>query len=295
MPKASSGARISRKSVGATIGFTLKEMRTVANLTQTDLAKVLAVHQAALSRIENGSQSLQAWQIQRVADYFQVRVDSLFSGKVNYWKIAQRFGTAKVLPERYREHPLARIREVVPLLNFAHEQRGRDYVNEMVSGRLGLDSLLFQSPGEPIGIQCTLDVARVLLREKVLKHGKIAELTEYTRGESAHDFLHETYLQQESALALIKVLLLNAHHYNSGFQYRIEDKGKDALAVSIAPAECMKEAAYKDPLLQDFVCQYRKAYLASFPAYIGSRSLHVTEPACQFRGARECTYTIKAA
>ncbi|HIX09794.1 MAG TPA: helix-turn-helix domain-containing protein [Firmicutes bacterium] len=55
----------------------LKELRTEANLSQTELAKILGVNQRTISNWENGDRQPDFNMLEKIANYFHVSADYL--------------------------------------------------------------------------------------------------------------------------------------------------------------------------------------------------------------------------
>lgn len=57
----------------------LRKIRKEKKISQQHMGNVLKVHQSAVSRIEKGEQGLELWQVIRVCEYFDTRLEDLCS------------------------------------------------------------------------------------------------------------------------------------------------------------------------------------------------------------------------
>lgn len=285
---------ISEQQVRVGLGRTLKSLRTLANMSQEGFAQLLSIHQTAVSRVESGSQSILPWQLLKVSEFFEISVDQLLSGNFDFRKIAERFGTLPPLPERYRQLEYSKIREALPALHFISSTQGSPFFEKMMQG-FGMHQDFIGGPDQVIGVHFNLDVLRCMIDQRIINKNSLGQMIQYSRTEPVQGFLHNLYQTQESALSLIQSWFLNAHHYESNFMYAVQKCKKNSMEVSVKPAEHMREVGYKDETLGDFICEYKKQYLSSFPQYIGCNSVEVTEEECHFHGSSQCIYSIKIA
>lgn len=289
-----SAAKRGHDNLQEVLGKTVRFMRKTGRISQVEFGKLLDVHQTAVCRIEKGSQSLTPEQLSIISKYFSVSVDSLLAGEVNYLRIAEQFGGAPPLPERYRSLAFSKMREPRPLLQFAHEARGNSFARKLLTS-IGLEEVLFLNLDLPISVNCNLDMARKLIETGTLTKEMFPRLVEQTRTEASQGFLHKIYSTQENPISLMQAWIINAHHYESNFKYAIEGLNSNAIDLTITPNAHMADVRYKDETLGSFLCDYKKAYFHSFPALIGQAPLTIEEKECHFHGHAKCVYSMKVA
>jgi transcriptional regulator with XRE-family HTH domain len=277
-----------------TLGEAVRRLRKCAKVSQQDLSALISIHQTALSRVESGQQNLLPWQLQKLSEFFNVKVDSLLSGSVNYWMVAERFNQIPPFPEHYRQFPFSKTREVLPFLHFIDAVKGPSY-SEKVLSEFGMDGALFGAPDSPVGIYCGLDLFRNMVTNRILTEQNFSKLIDQTRTERVQGFLHPVYETQESALRLVKSWVLNAHHYDTNFNYEMECGSKDTLHLSVTPADHMAKVSYKDDQIGDMLCRYKREYISQFPKYIGQRPAEIEHKECHYHGASRCLYTVRFA
>ena len=103
-------------------------MRKVAKLSQTELGSCLSIHQSTVCRIENGTQTISAEELFKLASFFKVGMDALITGEIDFWLIAKTFKQLPPFPERYRLFPFTKVREVLPILKFMKQFHGKAFV-----------------------------------------------------------------------------------------------------------------------------------------------------------------------
>lgn len=273
------------------LGDTLHYLRKTAKISQEEMGKLLGIHQTAVCRVEKGLQSLTPEQLFVLTKHFDVKLDSLLDGRIDYWKIAERFGRKPLLPKRYTEFPFSKNRELLPLLKFAAVLKSEEYASEMLIS-LGLKQALLKDPDMPIGVNVALDLFTYLLKDGSLSKKTFKTLINQTRLEETQGFLHPIYQTQEGSLALVQTWTLNAHHYDSNFKYEIEEVDSKHITLTITPAIHMRQVQYKTDVLGDVLCEYKKRYFEQFPAYINEKPLKLEETSCHFHGNAKCVYKL---
>lgn len=276
------------------LGTTLHHMRKTAKISQAEMGKLLDVHQTAVCRIEQGAQSLTPEQLVILSKFFSIRIDSLIAGDVDYWKIAEHFGQPPPVPECYTQLPFSKTRELLPLLKFLKVSKGESFTRNTLA-TFNLDEVFLRNPDMPLGVNCKLDLMRHLITTGILNKRALKSVTDQSRSEDVQGFLHHVYETQESPIALTQSWLLNSHHYEQNFSYMIENLGQSHLEFSISPQSHMRDVPYKDEVLGDMLCEYKKNYFKNFSIYISGKPLLLAEKQCHFHGAASCVYELKVA
>lgn len=287
-------AEIRRADTDPRILETIGLLRKVAGLNQVAYGRVLGLHQTAVSRIESGQQYLSAAELCITAEFFGISISSLLDGRVDYWKVAERFERQPPFPKRYLSLAHSRVRELLPVLSFLQKKEGPKPTTELLSG-LGLDERFMRAPDQKIGLYCNIDLLRSSIAKGFVRKDKIKAMVAHTREREVQGVLHDLYLQQKEPLGILKTWILNSHFYESNFKYLIENCSKKALVLSVAPESHMREVPYRDHVFGDFLCQYKKEYFSELPCYIGARPFILNEKGCHFHGEERCIYELKSA
>ena len=275
------------------IGAALRKLRKTAGISQEVLAKFLGLHQAALSRIEQGQQSLVPAQLDFLAHYFGIEISSLITGQINFWQVAERFGRSPPIPVRYQEHLHSKVRELLPLLSFYRHVLGEEETHTLLS-KLSLESISYLSPDHRISSHCYLDLLRNALKQKILTPATLPQFIQQTKNRDLHDVLDPLYASHQSSIKLVQSYVLNSHFYEENFNFDLQDVKPKGFTILMSPNAHMHEIGYQDPILKDFLCHSKKKIISLFPEYIGAAPLTVTEKECHFKGSRQCIYKITA-
>ena len=278
------------------LGETVYLMRKTARISQVQLGNLLSLHQTAICRIEQGFQSLLIEQLDAISQFFDVKVDQLIHGEVDYEKIAQKFNGHLPLPSRYSQFPYSKVREVLPSLRFLERVKGRDEVSQLLSS-FEIPTGFFLNPDATMGAYLHLDVLRHLVQSGDLNQETLPMLVSEARSSQVQGFLHPIYETQINSFHLLQTLLLNSHHYHTNFAYHLSDigpkSGRNTMTVAVVPQAHMEDVSYQDDFLGDVLCQYKKAYLTHFAKYAGSsRPAKCIKKNCHFNGAASMLLSI---
>lgn len=276
------------------LGKTVRAIRKAGGLSQVEMAALLKIHQSAYSRIETGFQALSVEQLIKVGEHFRVNTDSILTSRVNYWRISVDCGTHLSLPKRYDDNRFSRVRELFPLFLFTTVLKGPQFTRDTLK-QFGFSGIFNLPPDSLIGVQANLDYFRYLISTQILTDSTFKKLIEQNLVDEVHDFLDDEYRTCDEPISLIEKVMQNAHHYQENFDLALEDQAKGWLEVSMRPADHMKNVSYKDDILGDILCRYRREYLAQFPRYIGEKPARLVEKECHFHGAERCVYRIEVA
>lgn len=275
------------------LGSTVRHLRKTAKVSQTELGKLLELHQAAVCRVELGEQTLTPFQLKTISEYFDISVDYLLLGRINYWKVAERFERKPPFPTRYQELPFSRVREVLPVLFYLGQSKGPGFARELLEN-LEIDLETLRNPDQRIGVNLNLDVLRAALASKAIDPKDLAPVAEKSLHEGVQGVLHSIFKSQSSSIALLQNWVLNHHHYEENFGYEVLDLGAKNLDLAISPKDHMKGVPYKDEVLGDILCRYKKSYFSAFPQYIGQTKMKLVEKECHFKGHKSCVYRLSA-
>ncbi len=276
------------------LGQTIYNLRKTTRVSQTKLGEVLSLHQTAICRIEQGTQNLTPSELYLLSQFFDVKIDSLLVGDIDYWIVAERFSQTPPFPERYRIYPYSKLREVLPVLEYIKNTHGVSNMNKIL-GKMNLNATFLINPDQKVGAYCHLDILKDLIQKGLLNTQNLDKVISYTRTMSVQGFLHNTYIAQTSSLNLLFAWILNLPHYETNFKYDVLECNKqDSCTIAVTPADHMKDVSYKDDILGDFLCQYRKKYFMELPRYIGKPPLQLVEKECHFHGHPQCVYELSS-
>ena len=275
------------------IGEIINNLRVATGVSQQELATVLELHQTAVCRVENGTQRLTPVQLQSLAGFFGISIDSLFSGRIPFSAVSKKFGRTLAVPESYAGHPFSKLRDAYPLLDFLTLQLGQSKVHSLLAS-LKIPRELLLYPDTALGAEFQLDLFRIALSNGTLNQKTFPKLIAQTRSEKLHGSMHPIYETLLSPLPLLQTLIFNMHRYETNFKYNIEELDEKKLVISVKPELHMQEVPYREDVLSDWLCRYKKSYFSNFPQFIGEKPLMIREEECHFKDSHQCVYSIQA-
>lgn len=274
------------------LGKRVSTLRKIAGITQIEMAKMLGLEQASISRIEGGSQWLSPAQLVKLCSYFGVSAEAMFSGKFNLDEVALRFGQATQLPERYSTISFTKVRELLPLIAFARQERGDRFIDAFLDDTQ-ISRVLMMSPNHSVGVYCYLDLMGYLVSEGVLNAKGVSEIGRIANRREMHSFLDEIYGAHHGAIDLMQSRIENAHHYDGNFLYKLTRAHDDFIEINVKPEKHLAEVSYRGGALKDMICRIRKESLRLFPEYSGLKAMKLVETHCHFKDeAEDCTYRL---
>ncbi len=278
-------------SLDEILGKTVQKLRKAAKLSQQNFAHMIGLHQASLSRVESGLQSLLPSQLAFLSEYFGIEIGSMLTGKVNLWKVSERFGFAPTLPDRYQKHLHSRVRETLPIVGLLNETIG-EYKTQEILHHLELDNLLYLSPDHLISANCNLDLIRHSIEHKFLKPNNLSSLVRQSLKSEAHGVLDSIYHSQTTPIHALQARVLSSRLYEENFNYELTNIRENATTLVITPQKHMEEIPYNDEVLRNFLCRYKKKMFSLFPTYINLPPLTLNERECLFKGQNQCIYEL---
>lgn len=249
----------------------MRAARKQLGLTQEAVASKLGISQSALSKLEHGSLIPSAPQWFDFCEFTQIATDTLRSGFIerNTPAVVEdglRKGSFKI-PKRYAFHRGSKARSLLPFFAFMEETVGEKKFHDYFK-QVKVDADFFIDLDNQINIEFMLDIARYLINEGHLKSDEVSKLTQSVRQPRVHGSLRSGYDVAKDNANRLESLVTNARLYECNFRYRIEAKANSHIDLSITPEPHMEMTSFKnDPVLGDFLGQYKKSYFESFMQY----------------------------
>jgi hypothetical protein len=199
------------------------------------------------------------------------------------------------IPKAYRPYRGSKMRAMLPFLQYFNTVAGEEKVDEYFRS-IKMDKDAFLDLDGQINLKFCLDLSRTMIQTGLLKPTDFGKMTSTVSRSETHGRLHRMYDGQKDPLMLIQVLLQNSRQYECNFNYQIEERNDKRLAFSVKPEEHLAEFQYRnDPVLGDFLCQFKKHYFESFTHYGNIQGATLHERQCHYKGADSCVYELKAA
>jgi transcriptional regulator with XRE-family HTH domain len=253
---------------------TLKRMRKTCKISQVRIGTLLGLNQAGVSRIENGSQQVSIEWLMSLANFYQVDLECLISGRVNYWELAKRFNVKVPLPKKYLGDQQAVVREVLPLLQHFSNLYQREVVSEFLE-ELGLQDILLIDPSERISVHCFYDILKKAIEKKLVSLGEVPKIIDLAFTSFDQLPFNRIYAGFENTPDLIQAWVLNSSFYEGFFSHKIEKVQKNEQILSLKICNELRSENFKADQVDQFIMDYKINYMENLPAHFGHRSIDV--------------------
>lgn len=276
------------------IGRIMRAVRKQEGLNQSTMASRLDISQGALSKYESATNIPSAHVWMEFCSSLKVPSHSYEDGYIDHQhpisvQDVKSVGSYK-LPERYSHQCGSTARTVSPFLYLFKEKFGEEKLNEYFD-YVDFDRDFFVNLSNPLNVNFSLDMARVMIEKGVLKQETVSPLVQAIPAKAFHGGAHQRYTSIQDSAMLLETFVGNATLYDCNTTYVLDDfKSKQAM-VSITPSHHLKEFDYKIDSMGDFICQFKKNWFSRFLGYVGLQPT-IEEHECHFKGAERCLYQI---
>lgn len=275
----------------------LRAARKQLALTQIEVASRLALDQSAYSRIESGSQMLTAPQWIEFCRLTRISPNSITEGLIEIAPPVSpteltpiRVGTFKI-PQKYGRSWGSKVRDALPYLRYFTTAYGNDRLSDYLEN-LKIDPDFFINLENVIDLDFQLDLARNLIQNNKLKKNNIGDLVSLAITPTIQGSLDCKYTDCQDLRSLLQIAVYNSRRYDQNFHYAITDSTSHHLDLSVAPTALLDDQNYRDDVLGDFLCRYKKQYLHQFISHYTKTSPNLTETQCHFKGHKKCIYRV---
>lgn len=275
------------------LGGRLRKLRKTAGITQVEFCKFLGLEQAALSRVESGDQGLTPEHLLRISKYFDIPVDTLIQGNIDFNSISNRFGyVTPTIPAQ----EASKVRFVLPFLSYLEQVSGERRAQVFLEAH-DLEASTFAHPDHLIETHSAIGFVKSMADHGHLKNKDeaIKFIVESAQSEFVSGFLFPVFSSQIDSIFLALNFVTNQHHFTNGFRWEVQKLLNGSLEFSVQPEEFIKQSGYNDPVLGSFFCEYQKALISQLPRYIKMPDFRVEESKCHYHtNSGKCIYRISA-
>lgn len=273
------------------IGELLSNIRSVAKVSQIKLAAILNTEQSAVSRIESGFQNLSLYELHTICNYFDIRADEFLRDEVDYWKLAEKFGTRPPYPARYQEHPHLRFRSVSPFLEAITLSKGESFKNRILAD-LDFEDFNVRSPNQKIGSRFQLDLFEQIEKSKLSTKALTPTWLSMSLTPKCLGELHPPFSAFHSKKDAVLGWYLNADQFESNFNYQLQIHSESELRIEAKPQAHFTLPELREHPQSHHICGTRKLFLENLPTLSGLKTVRIQEERCYFKGAHSCSYRI---
>jgi hypothetical protein len=269
-------------------------------MTQITVAKALGISQGALSKLENGTlmPSTTNWymfcELAKIPPDLSWRTGCVDLGTQVSYGSNDREGGFRI-PERYARHQGSKVRTALPFLQYFRSRLGPRKL-EAYLNRTGVDPDYFVVLDNQLNIEFTLDMARHLISAGCLKPKDVSALAAGVKDPCMHGRLAAEYDGARDYFGLAWSLSNHLTKYEINSRYEFDVKRADHVDIRVTPEPHLRQFAYRDDTLRDFVCRYKKHAFQAFLSRGNRQTVDLEERQCHFTGgADSCVYRIRAA
>lgn len=252
----------------------IKKLRKSAGLSQIDLSKIINKDQATVSRIEKGTQIPNLETIFNLADFFGINAQDLLIGEINFWAIAEKFGSTLEIDSRYLSNKNSVLREVIPLMKFIVKSRGAESLHKFLDS-FGLKDLVYMSPNDYISSFIYFDLMAGAIDQELFNKKDYRELIRMTESAEYHDQFFNIYKSHLDPFDIIKTYSLNGPAYGGSLISAISSEKENAMTISFKIREELKDIDYSKNGLSDLLIALKEHQVESLPQYFCRRSILV--------------------
>jgi DNA-binding XRE family transcriptional regulator len=288
-----------RKADAQRLARVFRAARKLNGRTQSTLAKDLGIAQGTISKIESGllMPSLSEWFV-----FCQLTAipaeESFMSGYIDHGLPIQTEGVYEnssfKVPVKYRHHSSSKVRSLQPFVKYFESCLGIEKWEKHLE-LTKMDPDFFVVLDNQVNIGFLLDLVSTLIQNGQLKPDTLSQVTQSVRQPKTHGRLEAMYSQARSPRDLIVSFIQHSDKYERNFTFDLEETNEKKLVVSVKPLEHMRQFNYKNDVLNDFICRYKKQYFRDFSSYKGGTPVEIEETECHFHGGSQCIYKMQIA
>ena len=244
------------------LGQILKKIRKSTKLSQERVGALLDMDQTAISRIENGEQPVSVESLIKLSRFYELDIDYIINGQINYWALAKKFGQTPALKARYKDMNGGFVRELLPLIKLLVSKKGEKWTNKALES-FDLESVRFLSPNEEISKNCFLDLLKFSLSKKAISKKDIQTWASfYNNGEILGDILPALSAGKDP-LQISMGLSNSSDLFDSIFENNVLEMKKDSVIIGLQKKEHLTKKILTENDLGPFLMDLKKYQLMS--------------------------------
>ncbi len=276
--------------------------RRMHGLSQRELASLLNVSQPTLSRVERELliPTVDFWF--QIASLLKIRPDSCRFGYMDFESIvninSQKYENGFLLPLRYANNKCIKVRELIPLLEYASRSFGPTQIQRVIEG-FQVEPLFFRILDNQINLIFLDDFVEAIFQNQETDELAFAEVGKYYAFESTHGHLSCQYRACKTEKDLILTYLKEIRKYDQIFDYAFEQK-ENQIYFSIKPliqiADHFNVLSANSHIFLDIFRENKLKSLSKFLRANQSNQeklLEITEQKSIYRDNDETLYVLK--
>ncbi|MCF8059284.1 MAG: helix-turn-helix transcriptional regulator [Bacteriovoracaceae bacterium] len=253
---------------------TLKKLRKTCKVSQHKLASYLQIDQAGVSRLEKGCQNIQIDTLIKLSKFYQLDIEQIIKGTINYYALAKNFGIDSPLPKRYQGVQELHMKELMPIIAHLRKFQGDTFIYEVLN-KLGLDDLLFLPPDQKCNSLVMSDIIALSMEKGALSATDIPFITSLSFDSQYLGHFNTSFSKLEKSKDLIHSWVLNSDFFEGIFKFSIFSEKISSLTLNMDFNNIEIRDEFKKKGLENFILLLKQSYLKQLPHRFNLPSLEV--------------------
>jgi transcriptional regulator with XRE-family HTH domain len=223
--------------------------------TQSYISQQTGITQGTLSKIEAGVCSVSAKHWFLLSRLLEIPTEAVWSGLIDRGVKPSREidkNTFK-LPKKYFKNAHSSVKEIIPILEFVILEKGKEQLEQYFKDNKINDNF-FYDLNNTINFSFAVDLLNHFYPEQ-LNEDLYRRIGGLAKNDEHHGVHASEYRKKNTGLNLLKNYIDNSHFYQSGYKYKVVDKGQNTL-------EFIMESLNKGlDEVEDVLIPFKKAYI----------------------------------
>jgi hypothetical protein len=272
--------------------FFLEQIRSALTLPSSRWLDLVQSTSEDWEKIQNGKLPLSIELVTRVAEAFDLSIESIYNGTVDLVALAaSQPPSAQALPQRYASHLTSRAHTVLRLLQYT-SQKFSSATSLHALRRIQFPAHQLQNPQNPVSVRVLMDLTAYFTRYGV------TERDHYQMGLLAQKDLKKIptlgALNPEEGIARTheKLFLELSGNFDRNTRYRILSARPGGMSISALLEEESSAVMRESPQSSKLGCVQKAGVIATLGSLSHHHQSQVRHPHCRFHGDADCVFEI---
>lgn len=252
----------------STISRTIRCLRKMMGLKQSELAQLCSCTQGYVSKIERGDVEPNASFIIDLGsssgvDLLSFKLGFIDSSACVEIEDVDRVGLFRI-PKRYGTDTSMKIKGLFPLINYCKHLVGEANFNDYLKRYVKIDPDYFYCYNHQVNFRFVMKLVEFIQEKTQLNSLRSSEIFSSLSTVNAHGRdLFSLYKMEKSPIGLIETFINQQNKYSLDFEYSIEEKSTTGLSISVKKASHVKDVLTQKEydMLDVFDSEYHKGHL----------------------------------
>lgn len=276
-----------------TLVNTVERLRSVSHLNDNDWFDLLQLSWKKYQQFKVGLLNLPDHSLSNLTDFFGISADSFLNDNLDFKNIAIRMDTTKrpAVDDYYMVAPSSRRRTTINSINFLEHSYGWRLRHDVLKNFNVKEEALLD-PFAQISMRLITDICAYLKKRNFSSQDFYA-MGAFAMAANRNSLLGKTLLQMDSIQEIYHYLfneMIFLFEANSSYSYQRTSPTEGVLTMkSIGDIANELGVVY---LGNDAICELKRGFCASVPAYHGLNFAKVIHTECEHRGYKACKFHV---